>query len=244
MEIKYKTNQKRIIQGNRTLQSFASPEAVNNETLQREINTKVQKERIRTLRLTVGSLYANSYIDDQGLKIKPSLADVEEQYDYAGEISIDEIFETYKDAAGNYDPLYQNDLKEFLKRVDLSNEEIEAYGLREFVIEPVKIQYDKFIKSKEKPDIIPDVPPTTTNVKEQIPMTTTENVDNSSVSDETTDEKPSDTGNEDEFKKANERDEIVNPKDLRKSQLPLNDVQIAQSQEIISDVISKLRGTD
>ena len=75
-------------------------------------------------------------------------------------------------------------------------------------------------------------------------MTTTENVDNSSVSDETTDEKPIDTGNEDEFKKANERDEIVNPKDLRKSQLPLNDVQIAQSQEIISDVISKLRGTD
>ena len=239
---KVQDQSKRIIQGNRTLQSFASPEAVNNETLQREINTKVQKERIRTLRLTVGSLYANSYIDDQGLKIKPSLADVEEQYDYAGEISIDEIFETYKDAAGNYDPLYQNDLKEFLKRVDLSNEEIETYGLREFVVEPVQIEYDKFIKSKTKKEQVSEE--VVKEIQEQTPMTNTENVDNSSVSDETTDEKPSDTGNEDEFKKANERDEIVNPKDLRKSQLPLNDVQLAQSQEIISDVISKLRGTD
>ena len=80
--------------------------------------------------------------------------------------------------------------------------------------------------------------------KEETPKEEPENVEKSNVSDETTDEKPSDTGNEDEFIKANDKDEIVNPKDLRKSQLPLNDVQIAQSQEIISDVISKLRGTD
>lgn len=239
---KVQDQSKRIIQGNRTLQSFASPEAVNNETLQREINTKFQKERIRTLRLTVGSLYANSDIDDQGLKIKPSLADVEEQYDYAGEISIDEIFETYKDAAGNYDPLYQKDLREFLKRVDLSNEEIETYGLSEFVVEPVKIQYDKFIKSKTKKEQVSEE--VVEEIQEQTPITTTENVDNSSVSDETTDEKPSDTGNEDEFIKANERDEIVNPKDLRKSQLPLNDVQIAQGQKIVSDVISNLGGQE
>ena len=239
---KVQDQSKRIIQGNRTLQSFASPEAVNNETLQREINTKVQKERIRTLRLTVGSLYANSDIDDQGLKIKPSLADVEEQYDYAGEISIDEIFETYKDAAGNYDPLYQDDLRQFLKRVDLSNEEIEAYGLREFVVEPVQIEYDKFIKSKTKKEQVSEE--VVEEIQEQTPMTTTENVDNSSVSDETTDEKPSNTGNEDEFIKANERDEIVNPKDLRKSQLPLNDVQIAQGQKIVSDVISNLGGQE
>ena len=239
---KVQDQSKRIIQGNRTLQSFASPEAVNNETLQKEINTKVQKERIRTLRLTVGSLYANSDIDDQGLKIKPSLADVEEQYDYAGEISIDEIFETYKDAAGNYDPLYQDDLRQFLKRVDLSNEEIEAYGLREFVVEPVQIEYDKFIKSKTKKEQVSEE--VVEEIQEQTPMTTTENVDNSSVSDETTDEKPSDTGNEDEFIKANERDEIVNPKDLRKSQLPLNDVQIAQGQKIVSDVISNLGGQE
>ena len=239
---KVQDQSKRIIQGNRTLQSFASPEAVNNETLQREINTKVQKERIRTLRLTVGYLYANSDIDDQGLKIKPSLADVEEQYDYAGEISIDEIFETYKDAAGNYDPLYQDDLRQFLKRVDLSNEEIETYKLREFVVEPVQIEYDKFIKSKTKKEQVSEE--VVEEIQEQTPMTTTENVDNSSVSDETTDEKPSDTGNEDEFIKANERDEIVNPKDLRKSQLPLNDVQIAQGQKIVSDVISNLGGQE
>ena len=239
---KVQDQSKRIIQGNRTLQSFASPQAVNNETLQRQINTKIQKERIRTLRLTVGSLYANSDIDDQGLKIKPSLADVEEQYDYAGEISIDEIFETYQDAAGNYDPLYQDDLRQFLKRVDLSNEEIEAYGLREFVVEPVQIEYDKFIKSKTKKEQVSEE--VVKEIQEQTPMTTTENVDNSSVSDETTDEKPSDTGNEDEFIKANERDEIVNPKDLRKSQLPLNDVQIAQGQKIVSDVISNLGGQE
>ena len=239
---KVQDQSKRIIQGNRTLQSFASPEAVNNETLQKEINTKFQKERIRTLRLTVGSLYANSDIGDDGLKIKPSLADVEEQYDYAGEISIDEIFETYKDAAGNYDPLYQKDLREFLKRVDLSNEEIETYGLSEFVVEPVKIEYDKFIKSKTKKEQVSEE--VVEEIQEQTPMTTTENVDNSSVSDETTDEKPSDTGNEDEFIKANERDEIVNPKDLRKSQLPLNDVQIAQGQKIVSDVISNLGGQE
>ena len=236
---KVQDQSKRIIQGNRTLQSFASPEAVNNETLQREINTKVQKERIRTLRLTVGSLYANSDIDDQGLKIKPSLADVEEQYDYAGEISIDEIFETYQDAKGNYDPLYQDDLRQFLKRVDLSNEEIEAYGLREFVVEPVQIEYDKFIKSKTKKEQVSEE--VVKEIQEQTPMTTTENVDNSSVSDETTDEKPS---NEDGFIKANERDEIVNPRDLRKSQLPLNDVQIAQGQKIVSDVISNLGGQE
>ena len=239
---KVQDQSKRIIQGNRTLQSFASPEAVNNETLQKEINTKVQKERIRTLRLTVGSLYANSDIDDQGLKIKPSLADVEEQYDYAGEISIDEIFETYQDAEGNYDPLYQDDLREFLKRVDLSNEEIENYKLREFVVEPVQIEYDKFIKSKTKKEQVSEE--VVEEIQEQTPMTTTENVDNSSVSDETTDEKPSNTGNEDEFIKANERDEIVNPKDLRKSQLPLNDVQIAQGQKIVSDVISNLGGQE
>lgn len=239
---KVQDQSKRIIQGNRTLQSFASPEAVNNETLQREINTKIQKERIRTLRLTVGSLYANSDIDDQGLKIKPSLADVEEQYDYAGEISIDEIFETYQDAAGNYDPLYQDDLRQFLKRVDLSNEEIEAYGLREFVVEPVQIEYDKFIKSKTKKEQVSEE--VVEEIQEQTPITTTENVDNSSVSDETTDEKPSDTGNEDEFIKANDKDEIVNPKDLRKSQLPLNDVQIAQGQKIVSDVISNLGGQE
>ena len=239
---KVQDQSKRIIQGNRTLQSFASPEAVNNETLQREINTKIQKERIRTLRLTVGSLYANSDIDDQGLKIKPSLADVEEQYDYAGEISIDEIFETYQDAAGNYDPLYQDDLRQFLKRVDLSNEEIEAYGLREFVVEPVQIEYDKFIKSKTKKEQVSEE--VVEEIQEQTPITTTENVDNSRVSDETTDEKPSNTGNEDEFIKANERDEIVNPKDLRKSQLPLNDVQIAQGQKIVSDVISNLGGQE
>lgn len=239
---KVQDQSKRIIQGNRTLQSFGSPQAVNNETLQRQINTKIQKERIRTLRLTVGSLYANSDIDDQGLKIKPSLADVEEQYDYAGEISIDEIFETYQDAEGNYDPLYQDDLREFLKRVDLSNEEIEAYGLREFVVEPVQIEYDKFIKSKTKKEQVSEE--VVEEIQEQTPITTTENVDNSSVSDETTDEKPSDTGNEDEFIKANERDEIVNPKDLRKSQLPLNDVQIAQGQKIVSDVISSLGGQE
>ena len=239
---KVQDQSKRIIQGNRTLQSFASPEAVNNETLQREINTKIQKERIRTLRLTVGSLYANSDIDDQGLKIKPSLADVEEQYDYAGEISIDEIFETYQDAAGNYDPLYQDDLRQFLKRVDLSNEEIENYKLREFVVEPVQIEYDKFIKSKTKKEQVSEE--VVEEIQEQTPITTTENVDNSSVSDETTDEKPSDTGNEDEFIKANDKDEIVNPKDLRKSQLPLNDVQIAQGQKIVSDVISNLGGQE
>ena len=265
---KVQDQSKRIIQGNRTLQSFASPNAVNNETLQREINTKVQKERIRTLRLTVGSLYANSDIDDQGLKIKPSLADVEEQYDYAGEISIDEIFETYQDAEGNYDPLYQDDLRQFLKRVDLSNEEIENYKLREFVVEPVQIEYDKFIKSKTKKKQVSEegietVPTDITEGqsmesnpdfrgagnnkefdKEETPKEDTENVDNSSVSDETTDKKPSDTGNEDEFIKANERDEIVNPKDLRKSQLPLNDVQIAQGQKIVSDVISNLGGQE
>jgi len=239
---KVQDQSKRIIQGNRTLQSFASPEAVNNETLQREINTKIQKERIRTLRLTVGSLYANSDIGDDGLKIKPSLADVEEQYDYAGEISIDEIFETYKNAEGNYDPLYQDDLRQFLKRVDLSNEEIEAYGLREFVVEPVQIEYDKFIKSKTKKEQVSEE--VVEEIQEQTPITTTENVDNSSVSDETTDEKPSDTGSEDEFIKANERDEIVNPKNLRKSQLPLNDVQIAQGQKIVSDVISNLGGQE
>lgn len=240
---KVQDQSKRIIQGNRTLQSFASPDAVNNETLQREINTKIRKERIRTLRLTVGSLYANSDIDDQTKqKIKPSLADVEEQYDYAGEISIDEIFETYQDGAGNYDPLYQDDLRQFLKRVDLSNEEIETYKLREFVVEPVQIEYDKFIKSKTKKEQVSEE--VVEEIQEQTPMTTTENVDNSSVSDETTDEKPSDTGNEDEFIKANERDEIVNPKDLRKSQLPLNDVQIAQGQKIVSDVISNLGGQE
>ena len=240
---KVQDQSKRIIQGNRTLQSYSSPEAVNNETLQREINTKIQKERIRTLRLTVGSLYANSDIDDQTKqKIKPSLADVEEQYDYAGEISIDEIFETYQDAKGNYDPLYQDDLRQFLKRVDLSNEEIETYKLREFVVEPVQIEYDKFIKSKTKKEQVSEE--VVEEIQEQTPITTTENVDNSSVSDETTDEKPSDTGNEDEFIKANERDEIVNPKDLRKSQLPLNDVQIAQGQKIVSDVISNLGGQE
>jgi len=240
---KVQDQSKRIIQGNRTLQSFASPEAVNNETLQREINTKIQKERIRTLRLTVGSLYANSDIDDQTKqKIKPSLADVEEQYDYAGEISIDEIFETYQNAEGKYDPLYQDDLREFLKRVDLSNQEIEDYKLREFVVEPVQIEYDKFIKSKTKKEQVSEE--VVEEIQEQTPITTTENVDNSSVSDETTDEKPSDTGNENEFIKANERDEIVNPKDLRKSQLPLNDVQIAQGQKIVSDVISNLGGQE
>ena len=235
---KVQDQSKRIIQGNRTLQSFASPEAVNNETLQREINTKVQKERIRTLRLTVGSLYANSDIDDQGLKIKPSLADVEEQYDYAGEISIDEIFETYKDGQGNYDSLYKDDLRQFLKRVDLSNEEIEAYGLREFVVEPLQIEYDKFIKSKTKKEQVSE------EVQEQTFKEDTENVDNSGVSNETTDKKPSDTGNENKFIKANERDEIVNPKNLNKVQLPINDAQIAQGQKIISDVISNLGGQE
>ena len=221
---KVQDQSKRIIQGNRTLQSFASPEAVNNETLQKEINTKVQKERIRTLRLTVGSLYANSDIDDQGLKIKPSLADVEEQYDYAGEISIDEIFETYKDGQGNYDPLYKDDLRQFLKRVDLSNEEIEAYGLREFVVEPLQIEYDKFIKSKNKKLINTDnnVPPVVTDDNNP-PVVTDDN---------------------NEFKKANDKDEIVNPKDLNKVQLPINDVQIAQGQKIISDVISNLGGQE
>ena len=230
---KVQDQSKRIIQGNRTLQSFASPEAVNNETLQKEINTKVQKERIRTLRLTVGSLYANSDIDDQGLKIKPSLADVEEQYDYAGEISIDEIFETYKDGQGNYDPLYKDDLRQFLKRVDLSNEEIEAYGLREFVVEPLQIEYDKFIKSKNKKLINTDdnVPPVVTDDNVP-PVVTDDNVP------------PVVTDDNNEFKKANDKDEIVNPKDLNKVQLPINDVQIAQGQKIISDVISNLGGQE
>tara|TARA_R100000734_G_scaffold1566_1_gene1601 strand:- start:4454 stop:7438 length:2985 start_codon:yes stop_codon:yes gene_type:complete len=221
---KVQDQSKRIIQGNRTLQSFASPEAVNNETLQKEINTKVQKERIRTLRLTVGSLYANSDIDDQGLKIKPSLADVEEQYDYAGEISIDEIFETYKDGQGNYDPLYKDDLRQFLKRVDLSNEEIEAYGLREFVVEPLQIEYDKFIKSKNKKLI---------NTDDNVPPVVTDDNNPPVVTDDNN-----------EFKKANDKDEIVNPKDLNKVQLPINDVQIAQGQKIISDVISNLGGQE
>ena len=230
---KVQDQSKRIIQGNRTLQSFASPEAVNNETLQKEINTKVQKERIRTLRLTVGSLYANSDIDDQGLKIKPSLADVEEQYDYAGEISIDEIFETYKDGQGNYDPLYKDDLRQFLKRVDLSNEEIEAYGLREFVVEPLQIEYDKFIKSKNKKLINTDnnVPPVVTDDNNP-PVVTDDN------------NPPVVTDDNNEFKKANDKDEIVNPKDLNKVQLPINDVQIAQGQKIISDVISNLGGQE
>ena len=114
--------------------------------------------------------------------------------------------------------------------------------MREFVVEPVQIEYDKFIKSKTKKEQVSEE--VVEEIQEQTPMTTTENVDNSSVSDETTDEKPSDTGNEDEFKKANERDEIVNPKDLRKSQLPLNDVQIAQGQKIVSDVISNLGGQE
>lgn len=238
---KVQEQSKRIIQGNRTLQSFSSPEAVNNETLQRQVNTKIQKERIRTLRLTVGSLYANSDIDDQGLKIKPSLADVEEQYDYAGEISIDEIFDTYKDAEGNYDPLYQKDLKEFLKRVDISNEEIENYKLREFVVEPLQIEYDKFIKSKTKKEQVSEE--VVEEIQEQTPNVSTENVNELNVSDETTDEIPSNTGDE-EFIKANDRDEIVNPADLRKSQLPLNDVQIAQGQKIVSDVISNLGGQE
>tara|TARA_B100000963_G_scaffold11647_1_gene9030 strand:+ start:99 stop:3110 length:3012 start_codon:yes stop_codon:yes gene_type:complete len=230
---KVQDQSKRIIQGNRTLQSFASPEAVNNETLQKEINTKVQKERIRTLRLTVGSLYANSDIDDQGLKIKPSLADVEEQYDYAGEISIDEIFETYKDGKGNYDPLYQDDLRQLLKRVDLSNEEIEAYGLREFIVEPLQIEYDKFIKSKNKKLINTDnnVPPVVTDDNNP-PVVTDDN------------NPPVVTDDNNEFKKANDKDEIVNPKDLNKVQLPINDVQIAQGQKIISDVISNLGGQE
>ena len=230
---KVQDQSKRIIQGNRTLQSFASPEAVNNETLQKEINTKVQKERIRTLRLTVGSLYANSDIDDQGLKIKPSLADVEEQYDYAGEISIDEIFETYKDGQGNYDPLYKDDLRQFLKRVDLSNEEIEAYGLREFVVEPLQIEYDKFIKSKNKKLINTDdnVPPVVTD--DNVPPVVTDDNNPPVVTDDNN-----------EFKKANDKDEIVNPKDLNKVQLPINDVQIAQGQKIISDVISNLGGQE
>ena len=230
---KVQDQSKRIIQGNRTLQSFASPEAVNNETLQKEINTKVQKERIRTLRLTVGSLYANSDIDDQGLKIKPSLADVEEQYDYAGEISIDEIFETYKDGQGNYDPLYKDDLRQFLKRVDLSNEEIEAYGLREFVVEPLQIEYDKFIKSKNKKLI---------NTDDNVPPVVTDDNNPPVVTDDNN--PPVVTDDNNEFKKANDKDEIVNPKDLNKVQLPINDVQIAQGQKIISDVISNLGGQE
>jgi len=239
---KVQDQSKRIIQGNRTLQSFASPEAVNNETLQKEINTKVQKERIRTLRLTVGSLYANSDIDDQGLKIKPSLADVEEQYDYAGEISIDEIFETYKDGQGNYDPLYKDDLRQFLKRVDLSNEEIEAYGLREFVVEPLQIEYDKFIKSKNKKLINTDdnVPPVVTD--DNVPPVVTDDNVPPVVTDDNN--PPVVTDDNNEFKKANDKDEIVNPKDLNKVQLPINDVQIAQGQKIISDVISNLGGQE
>ena len=230
------------MQAGRQLRNYKSPQLIDNETLIMDMNKRKQKETQRTLRLTVGSLYANSDIDDQGLKIKPSLADVEEQYDYAGEISIDGIFEAYQDADGNYDLEYHDDLRQLLKRVDLSNEEIETYKLREFVVEPVQIEYDKFIKSKTKKEQVSEE--VVEEIQEQTPMTTTENVDNSTVSDETTDEKPSDTGNEDEFKKANERDEIVNPKDLRKSQLPLNDVQIAQGQKIVSDVISNLGGQE
>jgi len=85
----------------------------------------------------------------------------------------------------------------------------------------------------------------TTNVKEEIPKEDTENVEKSNVSDETTDEKPSDTGNEDEFIKANDRDEIVNPKDLKKSeQIPVNDIQIASGQKVVSDVPQNLGGKE
>ena len=52
------------------------------------------------------------------------------------------------------------------------------------------------------------------------------------------------TDDNNEFKKANDKDEIVNPKDLNKVQLPINDVQIAQGQKIISDVISNLGGQE
>ena len=258
------------IQSNRQLQKYGSPELIDNETLIMDMNKRQQKETQRTLRLTVGSLYANSDIDDNGLKIKPSLADVEEQYDYAGEISIDEIFETYKDAKGNYDPLYQDDLRQFLKRVDLSNEEIEKYGIVDYVTEPDRIEFEKYLKSKEKPDVIPDttdIPPTTTSAtegqnmesnpdfrgagnnkgldKEETPKEEPENVEKSNVSDETTDEKPSDTGNEAEFIIANAKDAIVNPKDLRKSeQIPVNDIQIASGQKVVSDVPQNLGGKE
>ena len=251
------------IQTARQLQRYASPSLIDNETLIMDINKRQQKETQRTLRLTVGSLYANSDIDDNGLKIKPSLADVEEQYDYADEISIDGIFNAYKNKDGEYDLEYIKPLKEFLKRVDISNEEIEKYDLVDYVTEPDRIEFEKYLKSKEKPDVIPDdttdVPPTTTttktdvppvkeettNVKEEIPKEDTENVEKSNVSDETTDEKPSDTGNEDEFIKANDRDEIVNPKDLKKSeQIPVNDIQIASGQKVVSDVPQNLGGKE
>ena len=251
------------IQTARQLQRYASPSLIDNETLIMDINKRQQKETQRTLRLTVGSLYANSDIDDNGLKIKPSLADVEEQYDYADEISIDGIFNAYKNKDGEYDLEYIKPLKELLKRVEISNEEIEKYDLVDYVTEPDRIEFEKYLKSKEKPDVIPDdttdVPPTTTttktdvppvkeettNVKEEIPKEDTENVEKSNVSDETTDEKPSDTGNEDEFIKANDRDEIVNPKDLKKSeQIPVNDIQIASGQKVVSDVPQNLGGKE
>tara|TARA_Y200000002_G_scaffold20298_1_gene15612 strand:- start:3443 stop:6544 length:3102 start_codon:yes stop_codon:yes gene_type:complete len=249
------------MQGDRQLRTYGtSKDSVENETVVKDIEHKRKKEKQRTLRLTVGSLYANSAIGDDGIKIKPSLEDVEEQYDYAGDISIDEIFESYK-TDKEFNPEFENDLREFLKRVDLSNEEIEKYGIVDYVVEPDRIEFEKYLKSKEKKEVIPDVTVQGQNMEsnpdfrgagnnkefnnEEIPTKVNENVNKLNVPNETTNEKPSDTGNQDEFKKANDRDEIVNPKDLRKSeQIPVNDIQIASGQKVVSDVPQNLGGKE
>ena len=245
------------MQGDRQLRTYGTfKDSVENETVIKDIEHGIKKEKQRTLRLTVGSLYANSAIGDDGIKIKPSLADVEEQYDYAGDISIDEIFESYK-TDGEFNPEFENDLREFLKRVDLSNEEIEKYGIVDYVVEPDKIEFNKYLKSKEKKEVIPDVVPQ--GQGDVIVEEDSKKVDESKVSDETNTEtlniSPTKKGNDpenlntkeekEEYVPANERDEIVNPRDLRKvEQTPLNDIQIASGQKVVSDVPQNLGGNE
>ena len=215
-------------EGNQTFDQNRTIDQFNQDTLEDN------RVRARSLLYTAQTLKVEAPFIN-GVQERPTLEDVAEQFSYGEPISPDGIIASFNDAEGNFDTTQKDSIRQFFRFVRVTDDQIKQYGLVEkgALSNERLTEYRKNTTKGSDGKIIEGL---SGQVDDGTVGGSSENVDNPPVSDETQDEKPSDSG--EGIKNINDMEGIINPADIRKSGLDLNNLG-----NIANNVINTLTGT-
>ena len=200
--------------------------------------------RVRSLIFTAQTLKVEAPFIN-GVQERPTLEDVSEQFSFGEPISPDGIIASFNDAEGNFDTTQKDSIRQFFRFIRVTDNQIKQYGLVEkgALSNERLTEYRKNTNVDKGGVIIEGQGGQEGGEGGQVNDGTvgegSENVDNSQVSDETQDEKPSDTGKKEEgIKNINDMEGVINPNEIRKSGLDQNNLG-----NIANNFINAITGT-
>jgi hypothetical protein len=193
--------------------------------------------RARSLIFTAQTLKVEAPFID-GVQERPTLEDVAEQFSYGEPISADGIIASFNDAEGNFDTTQKDSIRQFFRFVRVTDNQIKQYGL----VEKGALSNERLTEYRKNTNVDRGgviIEGQSGQVDDGTVGEGSENVDNLQVSDETQDEKSSNTGEKKEgIKNINDMEGVIDPKEIRKSGLDQNNLG-----NIANNFINAITGT-